>query len=143
MPTETKPPEPWGEDDRLAAPGVDTRTLLKLAAAFLLFVIVALSLLMVFFRHEVGADTFDTPKSFPDPRLETNINPRSMPDVAPGPAAIARPFPVATPNSQADLTRAMQIVAAKGAGAYGPPDAPQVRTIETIGITTAKKGAKS
>ncbi|MHB8287281.1 MAG: hypothetical protein ACYDD1_21755, partial [Caulobacteraceae bacterium] len=101
-----------------------------------------LSLLMVFFRHEVGADTFDTPKRFPDPRLETNINPRSMPDVAPGPAAVPRPFPVATPNSQADLSRAMQIVAAKGAAAYDSPQAPQTRTVETVAVTTVKRGEK-
>ncbi len=143
MPTEAQTPEPWGEDDGLAAPGVDTRTLLKLGAGFLVFVAVALSLLMVFFRHELGSDSFETPKTFPDPRLETNINPRSMSDVAPGPAALPRPFPVATPNSQADLARAMQIVAAKGAQAYDSPQAPQTRTVETIKVTTVKRGDKS
>jgi hypothetical protein len=140
MPTESKAPEPWGEDDRLAAPGVDTAALLKLGAGFLVFVAVSLSLLMAFFRHEVGADTFDTPKRFPDPRLETNINPRSMPNVAPGPAAIPRPLPVATRNSRDDLERAMQIVAAKGAAAYGAPDAPPVATVETLRVTTVKRG---
>jgi hypothetical protein len=66
-----------------------------------------------------------------------------MPDVAPGPAAIARPFPVATPNSQADLTRAMQIIAAKGAQAYDSPQAPQTRTVESVRATTVKRGDRS
>lgn len=143
MPIEVQAPKAWGEDDRLAEPGVDARTLILLGAGFLVFVAVALSLLMVYFRHEVGADRFSTPRTYPSPRLETNISPRSMPDVGRGPAAKPRPFPAATPNSQADLARAMQLIAAKGAAAYDTPDAPPVRTVETIRITTIKHGGKS
>jgi hypothetical protein len=136
MPTEAPAPEPWGEDDRLAAPGVDTRTLLHLGAGFLVFVAVSLVLLMIFFRHEVGADLFPPTRTFPDPRLETNIDPRSMPNIAPGPAAPPRTFPVATPNSAQDLRRAMQIVAAKGVHAYdSPTDAGPVLTVETVQVT--------
>jgi hypothetical protein len=132
-------PQSWGEDDRLAAPGVDTRTLLLLGAGFLVFVAVSLALLMVFFRHEVGADAFTPSRTFPDPRLETNIVPRSMADVARGPAAIPHRLPIATPNSAQDLQRAMQIVVATGARAY---DAPAVgaspRIVETVETKTTR-----
>ncbi len=121
MPTEAA--DHWGEDDRLEPPGLSTRTLLYLAAGMLVFMFVALSLLMVFFRIDVGGRyQMPTTKTFPDPRLETNINPRSMPDVAPGAAAIPRPFPVRTPASAHDLDQAMAMIAARGAKAYDSPD---------------------
>ena len=124
MPTKAEPAEaePWGEDDRLEPPGVQTRTLLMLGAGFLGFVAVSLALLVVFFRAEAPDYGSPPPRTFPDPRLETNSDPRSMPAVQPGAALAPRAFPTRTPASAQDLQRAMAVMAAEGAQAYDSPD---------------------
>ena len=111
-------PEQVGEDDRLEAPGINTRLVVWLGAGLMVFIAVSLIVLTSFFRLETGDVAQPPPRTFPAPRLEASIDPRVVPATQPGPVQAIPPripVPAAEP-----LDRAMQVIAAQGANAYAP-----------------------
>jgi hypothetical protein len=118
-------PEQRGEDDRLEPPGVRAAVVAFAGAGVIAFLAVALTGLFLYFHAQVGAQPHVAVARFPDPRLETNIDPRSLPAVQPGGAQVHPP--VVPAPSWALLKAAMALVLARGAHAYDPlldPHAP-------------------
>jgi hypothetical protein len=107
------------EEDRLEAPSLAVRPLAWIAIGALAFIAIAILGLSVFYRGFVGQRPPPSLRTFPAPRLETSIDPRTVPASGPGPASPA--LPPVTRFDPPTLARAMQIVAARGAHAYDPP----------------------
>ncbi len=104
--------------DELEPPGVHSRLMVMIAVGVLAFVAVAISLLALFYHLMLGGLQPPRPRAFPAPTLETNIEPRTLAAVAPGPAEVRAPKnPV---PDEAILQQAMVAVAARGAHAYDP-----------------------
>ena len=124
LPAERMPlsPEQRGEDDRLSASGVATRKIAWLGGGLLVFIAASLAALLGFYHLQVGDLAPPSERAFPEPRLETSIDPRSVPSSGKGPAQ-AR-LPVVPQPSAAILARAMQAVVARGAHAYDPLPSP-------------------
>ena len=106
-------------DDGLEPPTLRAGLMAGIAAGAIVFIIVSMLLLFVFYRWRLANNGPDPAHAFPEPRLETSINPRNMPSTPePGPAPLTLRHPPVEPKL--DLQRAMQVVAAKGDHAYDP-----------------------
>ena len=112
--------DPRAPDDGLEPPTLRAGLMAWIAVAAVVFIIVSMALLYGVYRLGLSNPGRDPAHVFPEPRLETSIDPRNMPSVPePGPAPpILRHASV---EPAADLQRAMQVVAAKGAHALDPP----------------------
>ncbi len=106
-------------NDGLEAPTIRAGLMAAIAAGAVVFILVAMAILFGFYRWQLVNATPEPAHAFPEPRLETSIDPRNMPSTPePGPAPrVARHPPTEPPG---DLQRAMQAVAAKGTHAYDP-----------------------
>jgi hypothetical protein len=114
------------ETDRLESPEVDARAIVAFAFGFVGFVALALVLLGVYYRHANVSAAPPTPREFPAPRLETH-NGEALAKTKETQDAGAAGYAWVDRQRQLvriPLDRAMQIIAARGAGAYGPVDAP-------------------
>ncbi len=104
--------------DDLEPPGVHTRLTVMTAIGVLVFLAVAISGLLVFYRLTLGSLPATHPRRFPPPGLETDIDPRTLAGDAPGPVQANPPHPPRP--DEAVLRQAMAAIAAKGARAYDP-----------------------
>jgi hypothetical protein len=114
------------ETDRLESPEVDARAIVVFAFGFVGFVAVALVLLGVYYRRANVSAAPPTPRELPAPRLETHSGEELAKTKE---IQAARSAGYAWVDRQRQLVRipldrAMQIIATRGAGAYGPVDAP-------------------
>ena len=116
--------DPRAAGDGLEPPDLRAGLLAWIALGAVVFVIASMALLYGLYRLLLANPQDEPPHAFPEPRLETSINPRNMPSTPePGPAPFALRAPPAEPA--ADVQRAMQTVVAKGAHAFDPlPSAP-------------------
>ena len=117
------PDDPLAAADGLEPPELHARLLAWIAVGAIIFVIASMTLLYGLYRLLLANPQNEPPHSFPEPRLETNINPRNMPSTPePGAAPYVLRKPPVEPG--ADVQRAMQAVVAKGAHALDPLSAP-------------------
>lgn len=111
--------DPLAAADGLEPPDLNARLMAWVAASAIVFILVAMALLYGFYHLLLANASREPVHAFPTPRLETSINPRDAPsEPEPGPAPVTLHHPTAEP--QADIGRAMQAVAARGAHAYDP-----------------------
>jgi hypothetical protein len=112
-------------DAGLQSPDVDARSIVGFASGFLLFVAVSIALLGVYYIHANVRVASPSPRQFPEPRLEARSGQelgallktqrhqfQSYAWVDRGRGLVRIP-----------VSRAMEIVAARGAKAYDPPEA--------------------
>jgi hypothetical protein len=109
--------------DTLEPTDVRARPAMLIAAGLLAFLALALAGLGLYFHALVPVPGAAPPRPFPLPRLETSIDPRSLPAELPGPTPPPSK-PTLPPLDEATLQRAMAAVAARGAQAYDPPAPP-------------------
>ena len=115
--------DPFAAADGLEPPEIQAGLLGRIAAAAIVFILVAMAAIYGLYHMLLANGTSQPVHSFPTPRLETSINPRNMPATPePGPAPLTRPLPPAEPRL--DMDRAMRAIAARGAHAYDPLPAP-------------------
>ena len=113
------PHDPLAAADGLEPPDLRAGLLAGIGGGAVVFVIAAVLLMYGFYRLVLGNPGGEPVQRFPAPRLETSIDPRNIPaGPEPGPAPLAVRRPPVEPA--ADMQRAMQTVAARGARAYEP-----------------------
>ncbi len=118
-PVRDNPDDRLEVEDGLEPPTIRAGLMAAIAAGAIVFIIVSMALLMGFLRWRLANAGPDPAHVFPTPRLETSIDPRSMPSTPePGPAPPVLRKPPVEPKP--DIERAMQAVAAKGDRAYEP-----------------------
>ena len=111
--------DPLAAPDGLEPPDLHAGLLAWIAVGAIVFIIASMTLLYGLYRLLLANPQNKAPHSFPEPRLETSINPRNMPSTPePGPAPYVLRKPPAEPVG--DVQRAMQAVVAKGAHALDP-----------------------
>ena len=102
------------------------RILLVIAALFAMMALGMGGVGVMYALKRNGAEHIE-PQRFPEPRLETNIDPRATADSSHGPDATGRTPPLAraqeTAPAPAALRAAMAAVVARGDQAFAPPPA--------------------
>ena len=115
--------DPFAAADGLEPPEIQAGLLGRIAAAAIVFILVAMAAMYGLYHLLLANGTSQPIHSFPTPRLETSINPRNMPATPePGPAPLTLPRPPAEPRL--DIDRAMRAIASMGTHAYDPLPAP-------------------
>ncbi|MBV9590808.1 MAG: hypothetical protein JO105_22575 [Hyphomicrobiales bacterium] len=107
-------------------PDVAASKLALLAFGFLAFVAISLILLLAYFRYFDRGGMASAPETFPAPRLETR-NAENLDDLVGPQRRLLESYASVDPQKQlvrVPITRAMELIAARGGGAYGPIDAP-------------------
>jgi hypothetical protein len=108
-------------------PDVAARSIVGLVFGFLVFVAASVAGLGVYYKHEHVGGTAAPRQKFPEPRLET----RNSQDLGPLLKVQREQFQSYAWVDRGrglvriPVARAMEIIAARGAGAYDPPESPK------------------
>ena len=114
--------DPQAAGDALEPPELRAGLLAWIGAGAIVFIVVSMALLYGVYKLQLSNPGRDPAHAFPEPRLETSINPRSVPaEPEPGPKPLVLRHSAVEPR--ADMARAIQAEAARGAQAFDPPPA--------------------